>query len=123
MKTHRSPHHREFPLHNPQELPEQEYKQPETPQNWEHHTPEESDQSRHEQQPFVKSGSSLGPSPDEFQIKGMRTEGWRLALGWEQLQEHGRLIGYNDRGQALTPCTGSSWTEGMETRNREERLS
>ena len=28
---------------------------------------------------IVKSGSSLGQSPDEFWIKGMRTEGQRLA--------------------------------------------
>ena len=27
----------------------------------------------------VKSGSSLGQSPDEFQIKGTRMEGQRLA--------------------------------------------
>ena len=37
--------------------------------------------------------------------------------------EYRRPIGYNGRGQALTPCIGSGWTEGTGTGNREERLS
>ena len=54
----------------------------------------------------VFSGSKSGRILDQGDKDG-RAE---VGLGQEWLWEYGRPIGYNDRGQALTPCIGSSWT-------------
>ena len=71
---------------------------------------------------IVKSGSTLGQVQGNSRLRGRGQKGssWpRLGIT-PGVQE---TDWYNDRGQALTPCIGSSQTKGTGVKDREERLS